>query len=268
MAKKINRENGERSIENYLYSSDKARMISLVADMTARAKKALTESIDVWGTLDVDRAQQIIEADDVIDDLEEQIDQECLYSIAMRQPVREDLRFVYAVMKIITDIERIADQSVNLSMSVINYVHGYSGTVNSTPPEKLGEIREAGEKCAEMADIFLKAFEEEDEQVIIVMKERRSDVVKLCRHSIRLLMESIIAGTSRDAPASIFIVIDVFRHLKRIADHLINLAEKVYFIATGISPSTLKKQMLEKTKGRKDKEMQITEDEDRFYTCA
>ena len=105
-----NKKNENQVIEAYLYASDKARLKDMVSDMGAKASDALLNAMNALRAFDLELADKVIGNDDVIDELEEQIDQECLYSIAMRQPMREDLRFVYVVMKIITDLERIGDQ--------------------------------------------------------------------------------------------------------------------------------------------------------------
>ena len=120
-------ESKEHNLETYLYASDKARMKVLVTQMTDFARESLVRAVKALNALDLKTAGSVIADDDRIDDLEEQIDQECLYSIAMRQPMREDLRFVYAVMKIITDLERIGDQAVNISIRLQKYVESTGG---------------------------------------------------------------------------------------------------------------------------------------------
>lgn len=64
---------------------------------------------------DLELAEKVVEGDDEVDAMESQIDHECLRSISMRQPVREELRFIFAVLKTITDLECIGDQAVNIA---------------------------------------------------------------------------------------------------------------------------------------------------------
>ena len=118
---------GERTLENYLYTSDKARMYALVCDMMNEACRNLERAVKALEESDLALADQVIQNDEKVDELEERIDQECLYSIAMRQPLREDLRYVYAVMKIVIDVERIGDQAVNLALRLKGYIDEYGG---------------------------------------------------------------------------------------------------------------------------------------------
>ena len=90
-------------VESLLYSADRAKILEMVKKMGAMASDAFSKAIKALENRDDVMANAVIKDDDDIDDLEALIDDECLSSIAMRQPVREDLRFVFAVLKIITD---------------------------------------------------------------------------------------------------------------------------------------------------------------------
>ena len=231
-------ESKEHNLETYLYASDKARMKVLVTQMTDFARESLVRAVKALNALDLKTAGSVIADDDRIDDLEEQIDQECLYSIAMRQPMREDLRFVYAVMKIITDLERIGDQAVNISIRLQKYVE--STGVSSLIP-KLEQIQEMGDKCDAMAADFLEAFDKEDGSILERMRKNRHAVNDIGDTAVALLMQRLASPYLTETPTEIFCSIWIIRHLGRVADHMMNLAEKVYFIATGISPMTQKK---------------------------
>ncbi len=240
MPKDKKRESDERTLENYLYTSDRLRMNSLVTEMMNTATTAVKNLISALEKVDLDAAEKIAAADNVINELEEQIDQECLYSIAMRQPLREDLRYVYAVMKMITDIERIGDQAVNLQLCLKSYVEKNGGR---GPLPKIEEIKKIGQQCSEMAEDFLMALPSEDAEILERTHRKHEETVTLCDRTLGDLMYHLSSPEPTDTPVEIFLTVDMFRHLKRVADHLMNLAEKVYFIATGISPLTLKKGM-------------------------
>ena len=104
MNEKTVEDKNQSSVQSYLYASDKERLRLLVQEMSENAAASIENAVLALKTGDPKLAKKVIEEDDLIDEKEEQIDQECLYSIAMRQPVREDLRFVYSVMKIIVDL--------------------------------------------------------------------------------------------------------------------------------------------------------------------
>lgn len=238
-AEKENAKNSaERLLEDYLYTSDKARMSSMVKGMTESAVAQLSKAMETLRDPSRDIAAQMAEADDAIDALEEQIDHECLYSIAMRQPLRENLRYVYGIMKMIIDIERIGDQSVDIARLLRKYAE--SGAP-ARPLPRTDEMEAIGAKCAEMAGDFLKALEDEDEGILKRMGRKHDDVKSVYEDSGTLLFKSLSLPCSAEEHIGVHISLQILWHLKRISDHLINLAEKVHFIATGISPLTLKK---------------------------
>ena len=228
----------ERDLEAYLYASDKARLVNMVREMWNHASVSLEDAMKALHAFDLDLAQHVIEGDDVIDEMEEQIDQECLYSIAMRQPMREDLRFVYAVMKIITDLERIGDQSVNVSLRLKKLA--------SIDPDHdcpmLDEIDQMARHDSEMLKAALEAFITEDSSIVESTREHRRAVHKIRDEAVEELMKNSMPTSPHDlTTGKLFASMWILRHLSRISDHVLNLAEKVAFIATGISPLTLKK---------------------------
>lgn len=238
MATLNNKKGKEEDIEAYLYASDKARLVSMVTEMADRAGMALSRSVEALQTMDVKLAQNVIDDDDFIDEMEEQIDQECLYSIAMRQPMREDLRFVYAVMKISTDLERIGDQAVNISLRLKKLA---SARANIRCPmlDKINEMaREDGTMLSEVMQAFLK----NDESVIFSTRTRRKTVHKARDEAVDAVLRDNKPVSAADiTTGELFLALWILRHLSRISDHVLNLAEKVVFIATGVSPLTLKK---------------------------
>ena len=239
MAVKNSEEKNEKSVESYLYGSDKARLTGLVREMAQISVSSIEKAVLSLVKLDFEMAKIVIEEDDLIDEKEEQIDQECLYSIAMRQPVREDLRFVYAVMKIIVDLERIGDQSVNIAMNVLNL-----SQETSFPKEISPFVESMANENIKMLREVIQAFANEDETVICYAREHRK-LVKERRKTAVLKLEEIIENDTGDVGEKLKLfcsVILTLRHLSRISDHILNLAERVSFIATGISPLTLKRE--------------------------
>ena len=142
-------------VESLLYSGDREKILAMVREMGSMASEAFRLAVQSLEERDDALAERVIEEDDAIDDLEATIDHECLCSIAMRQPVREDLRFVFAVLKIITDLERIGDQGVNIAKK--------AKVLNRYPLLKpLVDIPKMKVIATEMVADSLKAFEEND----------------------------------------------------------------------------------------------------------
>ncbi|MDI9369857.1 MAG: PhoU domain-containing protein [Synergistota bacterium] len=102
-------------IQSHLYRLDKERIVSLVVKMGKGAARLLENAVHAFLDHDEVLARRVIKEDDTIDRMESEVDQECLASIALRSPAREELYFILAVLKIITDLERIGDQAVNIA---------------------------------------------------------------------------------------------------------------------------------------------------------
>ena len=228
----------QNSLQRYLYAADKERLRTLLEEMSQITAASIEKAVRALRSGDAVLAEKVIGEDDLIDEKEEQIDQECLYSIATRQPMREDLRFVYSVMKIIVDLERIGDQAVNIAMGVRDLPEGLT-----FPGEMMPFVEKMAEENIKMIEEVMQAFEAEDETVICATRERRKLIKKTTNDAVSML-DGIIASEKvcgSDRMKLFCAVILILRHLSRISDHVLNLAERVSFIATGISPLTLKK---------------------------
>lgn len=106
------RTNGDNS--RSFYPSTK-RSPGRSANMTQAAKKMLQMSIESLQERDVAKAKEVISLDDIVDSYNYKIEDKCLRMIALQQPVAKDLRVIAAVMKIITDVERIGDYSIDIA---------------------------------------------------------------------------------------------------------------------------------------------------------
>lgn len=239
MPNKKNSDKNQNSVQNYLYSSDKERLQGLVEEMSENAVASIEKAVLALKTGDSELSKKVIEEDDLIDEKEEQIDQECLYSIAMRQPVREDLRFVYSVMKIIVDLERIGDQSVNIAMNVLGLPEKHC-----FPKEIIPFVEKMVNENISMIREVMGAFSCDDETIICTARAHRKivkETKKTAISSIDEIFESEKNCENNDKLKLFCTVILILSHLSRISDHILNLAERVSFIATGISPLTLKR---------------------------
>jgi phosphate transport system protein len=230
--------------EKYLYASDKERLINLVIEMAEEALKSVVIAVESLNEADGMKAENVIERDDVIDEIEEKIDQECLYSIAMRQPMREDLRFVYAVTKIITDLERIGDQGVNIAQCSLKLLKAEGVNESSYFGENRPVLKEILSMCSQIEIMFkelITAFVNEEENTA-------HEVMKMCSKFHETGEKAVNDLALFASEKNISEVLNIFtnalwivRHLDRIGDHIMNIAERVCFIVTGITPESLKK---------------------------
>ena len=216
------------AVNSYLYSSDKARIVEFVMKMGLMAEVALRGSLEAFIAEDGALAEKIVAGDDEIDAMEKEIDLECLRSIAMRQPVREELRFIFAVLKTITDLERIGDESVNIARWVLELKKYPHVPVNPT----LLDMRDIAEGMLRDA---LTAFQTSNGDMCAEISCRDEQLDRMYASVYDELVDGVDAfgtgdrGLLRAAAGQMWIA----RHLERIGDHVTNVAERVYFMDKG-----------------------------------
>jgi len=224
----FHRNSSTERLENYLYDRDRKRILLMVSSMGERTARALEEAVEALVTLDGPRAAAVVAQDGAIDALEGEIEQECLLSLAMRQPVREDLRFVFSVLKIVTDLERLGDEAANISEKTM-------ALLGAPLFQPLVDIPQMGNLVAAMLRDSLQAFAQNDAPGALEVI-RRDDVVdtlydKVFRDVMAQLIADGIAEDDRVRRGAALILIS--RYLERAGDHAVNIATRAYFMITG-----------------------------------
>ena len=206
-------------VESLLYSGDREKILAMVREMGSMASEAFRLAVQSLEERDDALAERVIEEDDAIDDLEATIDHECLCSIAMRQPVREDLRFVFAVLKIITDLERVGDQAVNIAKR--------AKALNRYPLLKpLIDIPKLADLSQRMVKDAIDAFVHRDTDLAksVILRDAEADDLRNLVQSE--LINDFMTKDPSTAPRAVPLLL-VARHLERICDHATNIAEDV-----------------------------------------
>lgn len=195
-----------------------------VIKMGSVLELSTNEMIRALDTIDVEAAKQIITRDDEIDLLEQKIERDCINILAKQQPLATDLRKITSIMKIITDIERIADQCADIS----EYIIKLSKMPKIKAPANLGNMIEAMKK---MVKDTIDSFVEADvEKASTVMKA--DDVVDKYFQDICDELSEVMQKDPKVVPQSICYLM-VIKYLERMADHATNIAEWITFIVTG-----------------------------------
>lgn len=195
-----------------------------VIRMGSILEQSMNEMINALGNIDVSIAKKIIQRDDEIDLLEQHIERECISIIARQQPIASDLRKITSIMKIITDIERIADHCADISKYIIE--------LNSLPhimaPSHLSDIINATKNMVVgTIDSFVTADLEKASSVIIADDEV-DDLFQLIRDELAVIMKK----DSQTVEQGICYLM-IIKYFERMADHATNIAEWIKFIVTG-----------------------------------
>lgn len=184
----------------------------------AKATKALAE-----GSLD--QAKAIIEADEEIDQMEKDIERMCLKLLLQQQPVAKDLRRISAALKMITDMERIGDQTADIAEIVLSARHD-----TATDIKEVGTMASAASK---MVRDSVTAYVTKDLELAKTVMEA-DDVVDNLFSTIRDELVDYIRAEKGEHGDKIFDLIMVTKYLERIGDHATNIAEWVEFSITGV----------------------------------
>jgi phosphate transport system protein len=193
------------------------RLGSLVETMVEQAVASLVDR-------DSRLADEVIASDRKVDILDLEIEEDCLRLLALHQPAAKDLRFITTAMKITTDLERMADQAVNICERAIE--------LNEEPQLKpYIDIPIMSQLSQKMMREALDAFVRRDAALArqVIPEDNKVDALKdqIFRELLTFMMED-----PRTIPRAIRLIL-VSRHLERIADHATNIAEMVVFLVEG-----------------------------------
>ena len=193
-------------------------MGGLVEQQVRDAVMALSEG-------NTDLCDQVISNDHKVNALEVEIDEECTHIIARRQPAASDLRLIIAVIKTITDLERIGDQAEKVARM------GRALADMERPRNGYYEIQALGEYVQNMVRDSLDAFVRMDVQAAVAVAKRDLKVDQEYEGIMRQLMTFMM-----EDPRTIKRILDVMwaaRALERVGDHAKNICEYVVYLVEG-----------------------------------
>lgn len=195
-----------------------------VLKMGGLVEQQLTNALNAVNNADQALAKRVLETDYLINRMEVQIDQECTRIIAKRQPAASDLRLVLAIVKTITDLERIGDEAERIAKVALE-------SFNKTQQEFLVSMDNMGRKAIHMLNQVLDAFARMD--VDAAFEVHKSD--KVLDKEYEAITRQLMTYMMED-PRSIPKVMDVLwsvRSLERIGDRCQNISEYVIYFVKG-----------------------------------
>jgi len=196
---------------------DLIKMGSLVEESIEKTILALRKQ-------DIDLAERIFKDDDLIDELEREIEKKCLAIIAGQQPLAKDLRAIGAALKMITDMERIADHSADIAEITIRMAgEQYIKPLIDLP--KMAEL--AKEMVRKSIDAYVKqdielaqAVCDDDDAVDALFDQILQELIILMKQDAQTVEQAIN-------------LLLIAKYLERMADHATNICEWVIFHVTG-----------------------------------
>ncbi len=197
----------------------------LMLKMSSQVEELIEFSIRAVLEQDLDLANRVIRLDTKIDNLEMSIEKKSIEFIALQNPLAGDLRKVSAIMKIITDLERIGDHCVNIAKVVIN--------IGKTPLVKpLVDIPKMADIVKAMVNQSIDSFVSENSQLAIEVA-KRDDLVDDLYERVYLDLLQVMKESTDDNTNQIVDLLFIGRYLERIADHTTNICERVIYMTTG-----------------------------------
>lgn len=210
------------------FEKELTELHEMIVRMGTMTQNAISDAVTALVEMDPDKARIVIENDDVIDDMERQIDKACVELIARQQPVARDLRDAISTLKLITDLERIADHAADISEKVL-ILHGFN--TNIIIPADLIRMSDLSQLMIRSA---LESYVTKNEETAAAVVHMDDKVDALYDK-----VKSYLVQRMRQDPENIENLTElllVCKYFERISDHAQNVAEWVLFYVRGRRP--------------------------------
>ena len=193
-------------------------------EMGALIERAISRAANALEKQDAAEAEDIIAGDDIIDDMEKEIEAQCLKLLLVQQPVARDLGFISTALKMITDMERIGDHAADISKLSI-------GLSKHSQTKTMEQIKQMASATAKMVTDSIDSFVKKDLELahsVIAYDDVVDDLfVTVKKDLIALVHEDADSGEQA------FDLLQIAKYYERIGDHAVNIAEWVIFSITG-----------------------------------
>jgi phosphate transport system protein len=206
------------------FDSNLKQLKEMLIDMSRKTENSLKESMNALITQDIEEAKKVINSDNIIDDLEHDINNKAIILIAKESPVARDLRKIIVALKISSEVERIADNAVNIAKSTLQIG-------DEKHIKEIIDIPRMMNIALEMLSDSLTAFLTEDVELAKSCAKKDDKVDEMYGKLVHELM-----GYVQQNPMQMNQIVQlafVCRYIERVADHSTNIAEHVIYLVTG-----------------------------------
>ncbi|MGV3614927.1 MAG: phosphate signaling complex protein PhoU [Fimbriimonas sp.] len=212
------------NVGRHAYHTEMALLEHDLLEMASRAERMVQGAVESLTRLDTETAMAVIVSDDEVDELDLAIEGRCLRLLALQQPMGTDLRTVGTMMKMITDVERVGDLAVDIAKITLKVEKEYGEVSFIDLPRMANAARS-------MLREALQAFVRRDLVLVHEVVARDEEVDQLYRE-----LRAQIFANMRECPDMVVSdgwLLMAIHHVERIADHAVNIAERVSFMVTG-----------------------------------
>ena len=207
------------------FQKELAELKGNLLKMATLVEETIRDSISALMNRDPEMIKRTMEKEDKINAMENAIDEMCLKLLALRQPLATDLRFITSAMKIVTDLERMGDQAINIAER--------AASLNLEPQLKpYIDIPRMAEIVQTMVKDVLDAFVNRNSRLARSVCER-DDLVDGLNDQVHRELLTYMMSDPKTIPRAVHLMI-VSRCLERIADHATNIAEDVIFMVDAL----------------------------------
>jgi phosphate transport system protein len=207
------------------YEQELRELKSRLLAMGGRCESLIHMASRAVEAQDSELARRVAESDRTLNTEEMAIDQMAVRILALRQPVGRDLRFLVTALKVVTDLERIGDEAVNMAERAVELA-GHAPIPTLQP-----ELKAMADASARMVRHALDSFVEEDEAMARSVLQEDDGVDEMYGKLLREAMEYMRCHPDRVEDG--MRLASCAKYLERIADHATNIAEMVVFMVSG-----------------------------------
>jgi phosphate transport system protein len=181
-------------------------------------------ALKAFETRDVALAEKVIAADEKVDEMEVELEEECLKILALYQPVAIDLRFIISALKINNDLERVGDLATGIAKR--------ARRVAQLPPIEIPfDFREMAERALGLLRLSLDSFVKMDTRLANEVRLLDREIDKRNREVEQYVMEAVKKEPTQEEV--LFQLVLISRALERIGDHATNIAEDIIYMLEG-----------------------------------
>ena len=207
------------------YDQELQDIARIISEMGGIAETMLMRSVEALVRADTGLAQQVIDTDITLDNLEREANEKAILIIARRQPMADDLRFIVSSIKLTADIERIGDLAKNIGKraKVIGQPFTQKSLING--------VTHLGELVLERLHQVLDAYSMKDVESALDVWRRDEEIDALHNSIFRELLTYMM-----EDPRNITFCTHLLfcaKNLERMGDHCTNLAETIHYLVTG-----------------------------------